>query len=49
MKRPAKNGDEMDCFYSRDRHKYLQRPGVSSKIKKRARRRERRESKQHDD
>jgi hypothetical protein len=46
MKRPAKNGDEQDCFFSRKLHKYLDKPGRSANIKRNARRRERREAKQ---
>ena len=44
MKRPAKNADEQDCFYSRKLHKYLDKPGASANIKRRARRRERRKA-----
>jgi hypothetical protein len=51
MKRPARNGDEQDCFYARKFLKVFDRAGVAAKTKKRARRRERRETKKdkHDD
>ena len=42
MKRPAKDGDEQDCFFSRNAHKWLQRAKASAEIKKRHNRRERR-------
>ena len=43
MKRPAKDGDEQDCFSSfRNIHKWLKRARAASKIKKRHNRRERR-------
>jgi len=47
MKRPAKNGDEQDCFYAKKFLKIFTRPRISAKTKRRYRRRERRESK-HD-
>ena len=37
------SGDEWDALYARKMYCYLQRPGVSSKIKRRMRRRRRRE------
>ena len=51
MKRPARNGDEQDCFHARKLLKVFDRAGVAAKTKKRARRRERRETKEnkHDD
>jgi len=45
MKRPAKNGDEQDCFYARQYLKVFQRAGIASKTKKRYRRRERKNNK----
>ena len=42
MKRPAKDGDEQDCFFARNIHKWIQRARAASKIKKRHNRRERR-------
>ena len=42
MKRPAKNGDEQDCFYARKWLKVFKRAGIASKTKKRFRRKERR-------
>lgn len=47
IKRQIKNADEQDAF-TRWRHLYvyLARPGATSAIKRRARRRERREAKQ---
>lgn len=45
MKRPARNADEQDCFYARKYYNYFKKPGRASSIKRRARRRERRNSK----
>lgn len=46
MKRQIKHGDEQDAFTSwRHLYIYLSRPGVTSAIKRRARRRERHEAK----
>ena len=42
MKRPAKDADEQDCFFSRNAHKWLKRAKASAEIKKRHNRRERR-------
>ena len=42
MKQPAKGGDEQDCFFSRNIHKWLDRARAAAKIKKKHNRRERR-------
>ena len=41
MRRPARDGDEQDCFYARKF--YIWRPGQAKAIKTRANRRDRRE------
>lgn len=46
MKRKMKSGDEYDVFTGwRRYYKWTQRPGATSKVKRGARRRERREAK----
>ena len=45
MKQKLKTGGEWDCVVNRKWYCYLQRPGVSSKIKRGLRRRLRREGK----
>ena len=46
MKQKLKTGDEWDCVTARKWFCYLQKPGVSSGIKRRMRRRIRQEGKQ---
>ncbi len=46
MKQKLKTGDEWDCVTARKWFCYLQKPGVSSRIKRRMRRRIRQEGKQ---
>lgn len=44
MKRPARNADEQDCFYARKYYNYFKKAGRADRIKRRARRRERRDA-----
>ena len=45
MTRPAKNGDEQDCFFARKYYNYFRKAGRAARIKRKARRRERHENK----